>query len=438
VRWAAIALLVSCAGGGAAPVAPPRADAAIDANVVVAGDAGDAAADASIDAPSRAPLPRAFMIAYGDDEALLTRGEMARLRAVARGRFAKQTIAPVDVMSADEEAALEALAASGRMREGGPVCASPPSLERVVYARWPDARAIALDVQCRSASDCVVRTELRKWMSEGMPHWPGIDGWDVVARIAVPVGAADDAGAFERALRDAAFTPYKWEEHKRWLPTGKRTEITSTVIAGWTLLSSAGWSPPPSVADFAPERAAIEACASQSKGRFFGEIVLAADPSGGVTTCETSLPSCACAALTKHAFVAGTGTRRMRLALMRRPKGGSSLDAPPKDVRPRVGIAAPPELELESRDRVANFGVEQKMLACFAASAKPTSREVTALVELDESGRVVRVVFEKSEKGDVFTPKESACVERTLGAIPLPCPLDDASRRFRLTIDVAT
>lgn len=436
-RSIALALLASCAGGAAvAPVAP-----AIDAAAPIVdarADVADAAVDAPPDAPAVAPRPRAVVIPYGDDEALLTRSETARLAAIARARFAEQTIAPVDVVGADEQAALEALAASGRMREGGPVCAEPASLQRVVNARWPSTRAILLDVQCRSAQDCVVRAELRKSQAEGPVRWGWIYDWEELARIAAPVGAADDVSAFERALRDSALLPFKWEEHKRWLrqPSGK--ELVSKVLGAWVLLASPSWAARPSGADFAPERAELEACVKGAKGRFVGELVLGVEPSGSVAACETELPSCVCAALRKHTFVAGTGTRRMRLALARGVRRSSS-DSPRQDERPRVDISPPPELEIETRDAVADFLVEKKLAACFTASPKPTSREVTVLVDLDDAGRVTGVVFEKNDKGDaVFTTKESACVQRTLTAIPLPCPLDEASRRFRLTITVET
>jgi hypothetical protein len=51
---------------------------------------------------------------------------------------------------------------------------------------------------------------------------------------------------------------------------------------------------------------------------------------------------------------------------------------------------------------------------------------------------VAGIVLEKSDNADSFTSKERACIQRTIEALPLPCPFDDASRRLRLAVEVTT
>src|SRR5450755_4651577 len=108
-------MVAACGGGGAATALGPGAPSAM--SVPTLASAGDASveaasmafADASaIPAPTPPPRPRALVLDFGDDETLLFSDERARVIDVVRERFAKQTIAPVDMLRPAELAALDA------------------------------------------------------------------------------------------------------------------------------------------------------------------------------------------------------------------------------------------------------------------------------------------------------------------------------------------
>lgn len=383
-------------------------------------------------------MPSPFL----DDDTLLFSDERARVIDVVRERFAKQTLAPVDLLRAPELAAFDALVAAGRLREGGPMCAVPPSLDRVVSARFPDAQLIAVDLLCTSGGACTARAELRRWVRKGdVPYWGLFPEWEPLARMVAPVASAADVSLFERAVRDASIVRFEWEKRDHYARPWLKSQLASAVANLAVRLASDRWASPPSGADFAPERAAIEACVAQKNGRL--EATIAVDDTGAVTRCEATgapaMTTCACAALTAHRFAAGAANRRVGVQLVRASKPGPLKKQPwetkrfTPGARPNAMVFLASDSDIDTSDAIQLSKIGAPLTACFKRAATASEEQIQLGVDRDDGGHVVDVQLASA----ALDRAEIACVQAALRTLVLPCPLSDAGRHIVLDLDVA-
>jgi hypothetical protein len=280
---------------------------------------------------------------------------------------------------------------------------------------------------------------MRKWVrDDAPPHWGEFYDWGELVRIVAKVGASDDASAFERAMRDTPVTSFSYVQAEREARSDRRpwphrkSELASSVVSVAISLVGARWASPPSGADFAPERAALEACATATKKRFAIDATFAVDDKGATVRCEsTPASSCVCAALTRHRFAPGAANRRARVHVARAPTPGNPLDRP---LKPRslpevsVGFTGPPG-DWETTDALDS--IDAKLAKCFQPATPTRSDELALEVFRDDGGNVIDVAFSNA---DWLAKTERACIDAATRAIPLPCPLDEASRRVGISV----
>jgi hypothetical protein len=412
-------------------------------------DAATPAVDAAIDGEADAgppPAPPRSAVIGRLDMSLLFAEETAHLEDVARELAAAQHVAPVDVLSRDAQRKIEALAAAGRVHEGGPVCARRPSVNRVVEANV-GGYGIALRFRYGAGGTANVAVEVRDPPGDGaFAFWAHYDEWTPVVRIAadVPVGATSAAiesalrtaraGTFEAAKREDPAPPVRWAK-----------PAVGHVVANVRLAGS-GWAPVPTPEELAKERAALDKCAPKGADPARGAVTVAVDASGKVARCEPSLDDtisapfseCSCRALGAHAFSSGLADRRLRVELFylrRAQPPGAAESAPRKTAVADVLFGTPeamPPGDWDMSDAVT-LGFSPPVSTCFRPLAKRRDDKLSVDVDLDDAGALSHVTFREA---DWIDAAQKTCVQRALETTGLPCPILDAERHLSLEIAV--
>ncbi len=271
--------------------------------------------------------------------AVLFRDEVAQLNEAARRALEGAGLHPI---AASEQAKLEAIAASGRLVDGGPVCAIGPTAEDALYAAHPDLTHAELDLDCMfrrcSIGLAVYTTRLRKHGSEsGAP----------VVRVSANVAAPLDVTSWEGAL---AASPLEPVTPSRGTGGGEGigTLGFGSTRPGWLIgvvtALGAFTQPPPSHAFDAEERA-LSAC-PRPPPFTLPTMLLGVGADGAVERCEVEpagpLERCACGVVGAHRFEPASGKRRVRLDLSPGCRPAAAFRPAPAE---RIGAFARSPLE---------------------------------------------------------------------------------------------
>jgi hypothetical protein len=436
------AVLLSSCLLACSPEAPPAQGPAPPAKRV---DAATSAADAALDgetadAAPPPPPPRSAFVGRLDMSLLFT-DETAHLEDVARELAGAQSVTPVRVLSRDGQAKLEALAAAGRVHEGGPVCAQRPSVNRVVEANV-GGYGVALRFRYGGDGTSSVAVEVRDPPGDGaFAFWAHYDEWTPVVRVAadVPVGASPST--IESALRAAhasAFDAAKREEPAppvHWVKPAAGHVVANVRLAG------AGWAAVPTAEELGKERAVLDKCAPKGDESARGAVTVSVDASGRVARCEPSLDNvvsaslsdCSCRALGAHAFASGPADRRLRIEvfyLRRVQPAPGQASAPRKTVAANAMVDPMPPGDWDMYD-AAWLAYSPRVAACFHPLPKRRDDRLSVDLDLDDAGTLTHVTVREADWMDAV---QKSCVEGAFKSAGLPCPILDDERHMSLDI----
>jgi len=425
-RSIAFVLVVSCGPSGASrPLAPAPALVQVAASVPTTPPSAQPAQPAPEPPP---PRPKHLAVQLpGRYDAMLFDDEIARLDGVAREKLATQGAAPIDLVPERELATLRTLVASGRVRDGGPKCARPPTLERAVRLHYPDAWAAQAETVCMSSSACTLWLFVREPNELG--GWNHALQWPVRAEASVNVKAVTDVAAFETALRSLEFEP-------------PEAEASDGSVGGFGVLGhgfgvggggarhrhllfdveSAGpWATAPRVKEFAGDQKRFDACPAARDG-VFEELIVDIDARGKVDRCAGPDSKCLCDVISAHVFSAGAPLRRARLrfeATGSKDRRSGTLGGLRKRGKRDVfvflrgyGSAFDDDSDV-MRNRV------KELTPCFAPSASAKRFDFELTMTVDESGVVLDSSVTKGH--DALGGSEDACVTKWARSLRFSC-----------------
>jgi len=378
-------------------------------------------------APPPPPRPKHLAVQLpGHYDAMLFDDEAARLDVVARDKLAAQIAAPIELVPEPALAALRALVAAGRVRDGGPRCAQPPTFERAVRLNYPDAWAARAETACMGGSQCTLWLYVREPNELG--DWFHVLEWPVRAEASVNVKAVTDVAAFETALRGLELDPPEPEPSD-----GSGGGFGFGVLGhGFGLggggarhrhllfdIESAGpWTTAPAVKDFARDQKRFDACPA-GRGGLYEELVIDVDARGKVDRCAGVESKCLCDVMTAHAFSAGAPLRRARIRFNATGSGGGGFG--------KLGKRGKRDVFVHMRGYGSEFHDDfdvmrehDKALAkCFAPSASPQRFEFDVTMNVDETGVVTAASVTHGRTA--LSNAEDACVSTWARSLRFSC-----------------
>jgi hypothetical protein len=341
--------------------------------------------------------------------------EVTKVRASALRALEENTLVPVEVLSDARVAALRAIAKTGKLREGGPTCAVPPSEDDVIRAAHPEVLSASFSLLCmgdRCNSDLAL-----------LPFGERVRSSDAAALLEAFASPDDptSVASWEAALQRADAQP------RRPAPTnlvGDSLGFGGLLGAfSFRLVGTFGFSAPPAETAFEASVARAKKCGTQSSGN----LVLEVDAKGKVTRCEHP-SSCVCQAFSKQTFGEGAAGRRVLASVQEAtrvgggpPVGlgslgsvgggrlGGRLGSKPGTVSVLHVVGKHPRDALESQR-------ESTLTTCFQEQTSQLQLELHST--LDESGRVTLASVAMGALSDT----QRACVVRVAKTFAYVCP----------------
>jgi hypothetical protein len=355
------------------------------------------------------------VVTDGTIEAPLFADEVGKVRAAALRALEENAILPVEVLSDAQVTALRAIAKTGKLRDGGPTCAVPPSEDDVIRAAHPEVLSASFSLHCMGGhcnSDLVL-----------LPF-----GERVRSRVGSPLleafASPDDptsVASWEAALRREDAQPHRPE------PTnlvGDGFGFGGLIGAfSFRLVGTFGFGSSLAETAFEASVARAKKCGSQSSGT----LVLDVDAKGKVARCEHA-SSCVCQAFSKQTFGEGAAGRRVlasvveatrvgggptaglgSLGSLSEGRLGGAHGAKPRTVRVHEVVGK------HSRD-AQESQCESTLTTCFQDQTSQLQLELHST--LDEGGRVTSASVAKGTLSDT----QRACVVRVAKTFAYVCP----------------
>jgi hypothetical protein len=373
---------------------------------------------------SGATKKRRVVLEKGMAAAALFSEELDGLRRNVGAFLAKNDDLAVEVVPIEKVDGLYALAASGRRREGGPVCAAPSSGIAIVLGAFPDALLAQTSVTCAADEMCTLLVTLIDPPTAGSAGaFEHVRTWRARTTRLDLVGAptklvADDGTEGEGFVLDP---PKSSGDPKRFI------EVERVIGTGT-------WKTPPTLADLATASDAAQACHAPGM-RSIGlnaDAILAIDAMGAVTRCELRAhedPSnrdqttCLCRALSTARFAPGGADRRAALSVMEHPEVAVRTNG-------KKYVGAPwPRPNDQDGGFVDRSEASLALSRCSATADAPL--RFKASVDLDGTGRVVAAAAEGEPKS------AHSCVVDALRKLRASCTKDGRGRRLPLIVGSA-
>jgi len=262
---------------------------------------------------------RHVILEKGSAQGAFFSDELDGLRKGVGQFLAKQSDLALEIVPVETVDALYAIAASGRRRDGGPVCAHPASAQSIALAAYPAALLAQTDVTCAPDETCTLLVTLVDPPSAGAPgSSEHVRTW--IARTSrldlvraptklVPLDDTDGAGLVLE------------EKHAE----GPRAVHFEKLVTTGT------WAARPTLAELASRETDVQACHVLGKSSYVADATLAIDAAGVVTRCEVrghedpprkDHDACLCNALKTTRVAAGSSDRRIALQISERAVSG--------------------------------------------------------------------------------------------------------------------
>jgi hypothetical protein len=396
--WPRLALLVGLSWLAACRHAPPA-------------PAPAEPAPAEIVVPSREGEPTVVLpvVPLG---APLFEEELGRLERWVARHLAIWPGQPLSVQPPEEVAKLRALAAAGKIREGGPSCAAPPSVVEVLLARWPGAKFAQVWADC-SREPCQLKVSV------------GLPGQAAIAAFSAEVKEPASFAQWERAAQHLTPTaPTSLEPRTGEGPPG---------ASGLQVAHLRAYGPRGLLEGKVDERqvqALVARCAaapSRSPGGHLAALLV--DEGGKVSRCalheepggRSPRAMCVCERLAELRLDAGAPGRRLALELR------EAAEAPTGQASARIA-------EFRSSDPAITPARLARALPwmslCYSATLLHDPVEIPVSLRVDSQGKVeaLRVAGLGERHWQL-----GQCLEGYLRHLPLPCPTRAEAAEVELT-----
>jgi hypothetical protein len=379
----ALASLSSCA---------PKAPRASDAPPADSGASSRAGSTPGASALGPAGTTRWVVLDAVEHDAPLFGEELNRVEAAARAAIDRTP--GLRAVPKDAIARIVTLAGSGRSKEGGPVCASPPTYTELLDRSYPDALSARLVLDC-IGEHCTAAVEVAAELE-----------------LVVKVDTAHDVASWERAFDGLRLAP---------APLGSIEPAPGTKDATgpWSVAQVLAFG------DFArvPQRSQLStADLAACGGSAAATLLLSVTAEGRAQQCEridgdVEMP-CACSAFARHDFGTAAGTRRLTLRLRRAAMSSSATARHEPPSRAPVFVATDTN---EPPSRRAEHA--RALQGCVTAATRKGKLEASLV--LAESGKVDAAELAQN---DLLSESERACVVRALGELRFACPAATPAR----------
>lgn len=343
--------------------------------------------------------------------------ELALVQTEVEDFLRRQSLVAIDLVPAERIATLARLVGSGRTREGGPVCAYPPSMDRLLRTRFPTAVHASVGLACGD-TDCALQLGIQSGFVT-LATW----GSPLVSRFGADVGNAATVASWRDAARNLVAPAPKVSSTRS---RNRGAAEAASDVARVRVVDAqplGGWrSPLPDATTFASFEPALTACGPVSGGAEHDRLLLSVSSAGTIDRCEPSSFTeaqqargrCFCSALASTKVPTSSAPRRIELVV----RSDAALRSVGARIVSRLNSVRSADADVTMDGMAIPDGVDQ-CAKIHAIAAQDAHSTVVIRLRVDGAGHPKRTELIRAMPA--LTADARACILSALGDARTSC-----------------